>query len=68
MGSIPLIEQNKNIMLIIGRSKIGLYINNQGVLQLIYLDHSESKIENDFYSLPKFETMCEARKAFPELN
>lgn len=55
-------------MVVIGRSKTGIYISKGTTFKLVYLDHSAEQISNDFYSLPYFNTIDEAQFAFPELE
>lgn len=55
-------------MTIIARSKKHLYINSNGWLLSIMLNHSEAQIANDFSSLPLYTNEDEVRLAHPELK
>lgn len=55
-------------MIVIARSKFHLYINNNGFLIGVQLNHSEDTISNTFYSLPFYKNEDEVRNAFPHLH
>lgn len=55
-------------MNVIARSKTHLFINSDGWLVSVMLNHSEAMIADKFGSLPFYENMNQAAQAFPDLK
>lgn len=55
-------------MIIIARSKTHLFINSDGWLLSVMLNHSEATIADKFGSLPFYENMTLVGEAFPDLH
>jgi hypothetical protein len=51
-------------MTVIARSETHLFINDDGWIIYVKLDHSASTIANEFASLPIYNTKEEVRTAF----